>query len=80
MLNSKPKGPEVVILVSYAGEWIYRYAATDDNHELEGLEGPELTAKLAALLHEEVKAGRLARLPKRDGEFIREAEFAQTLK
>jgi len=65
MLNSKPVGPEVVVLVSYAGNWVYKYTATDDDRELEGLDGPELTARLAQVLHEEVKAGRLAPLPKR---------------
>lgn len=54
MLNAKPIGPEVVVLVSYDGNWVYKYEARDDDGELNGLRGTELVKAIAESLVEVV--------------------------
>lgn len=52
MLNSKPIGPAVVVLVSYDGKWVYKYEARDDDGDLAGLNSPELVKAIAENLVE----------------------------
>lgn len=60
MLNRKPIGPEVAVRVSFNGNQVYRFTATDDDRELVGLDGAEITARVVREVLKDVDSPRLA--------------------